>query len=84
MSLLLKVVAEVIGPMMASFELRPCDLAEQDSLRPESSQEHPPGSIGGVPSATLRTSSSTPRIKPFVMRQICEALRSHGAPGQAG
>ena len=23
-------------------------------------------------------------IKPFVMRWICEALRSHGTPGQAG
>jgi hypothetical protein len=44
----LKVVAEVIGPVMASFQLRPCDLAEQDSLRPEISQEHPPGSIAGV------------------------------------
>jgi hypothetical protein len=30
-------------------------------LRPESSQEHPPGSVAGVPSASLRTGSSTPR-----------------------
>jgi hypothetical protein len=46
--MLLKVVAEAIGPVMASFELGPCNLAERDSLRPESSQEHPPGSIAGV------------------------------------
>jgi hypothetical protein len=30
MLLLLKVVAEVIDPVMASFELGPCDMAEQD------------------------------------------------------
>jgi hypothetical protein len=29
MSLLLKVVAELIDPVMASFELGPCDMAEQ-------------------------------------------------------
>src|SRR5271155_4744846 len=32
MSLLLKVVAELIDPVMASFELGPCDMAEQDSM----------------------------------------------------
>jgi hypothetical protein len=32
MSLLLKVVAEVIDPVMASFELGPCDMAEQDKI----------------------------------------------------
>ena len=30
MSLLLKVVAEVIDPVVAFFELGPCDMAEQD------------------------------------------------------
>jgi hypothetical protein len=30
MSLLLKVVAELIDPVMASFELGPCDMAEPD------------------------------------------------------
>jgi hypothetical protein len=47
MSLLLKVVAEAIGPVMASFELGPCNLAERDSLRPESSQEHPQEALPG-------------------------------------
>jgi len=32
MSLLLKVVAELIDPVMASFELGPCDMAEQDKI----------------------------------------------------
>jgi hypothetical protein len=32
MSLLLKVVAEALDPAMASFELGPCDLAEQDKI----------------------------------------------------
>jgi hypothetical protein len=32
MSLLLKVVAEIIDPVMASFELGPCDLAEQEKI----------------------------------------------------
>jgi hypothetical protein len=68
MSLLLKVVAEVIGPVMASFELGPCDLAERDKI-----------AAGKLLRASARKhcrGPSTPRIKPFVMRQICEALRS--------
>jgi hypothetical protein len=32
MSLLLKVVAEIIDPVMAPFEVGPCDLAEQDKI----------------------------------------------------
>jgi hypothetical protein len=32
MSLLLKVVAEGIDPVMASFELGLCDMAEQDRI----------------------------------------------------
>jgi hypothetical protein len=32
MSLLSKVVAEVIDPVMASFELGSCDMAEQDKI----------------------------------------------------
>jgi hypothetical protein len=35
-------------------------------LQSESPQEHLPGSIAGVPSATLGTGSSTPRLRPFV------------------
>jgi hypothetical protein len=42
----------------------------------ESSGEHLPKIIAGVPSATLGTGSSTPRHKPSFMRQICAALRS--------
>jgi hypothetical protein len=38
------------------------------SLRPESSQEHLPTSIAGVPSATLGTGSSTPRHKALCLR----------------
>jgi len=45
-------------------------------LRLESSKEHPLTDITGVLSATLGTGSSTTRQKPFVIRQICAALRS--------
>src|SRR5258708_1523811 len=49
--------------------LRGCDFFNFPcSLWLESSEEHLPTSIAGVPSATLRTSSSTARHKPSIMR----------------
>ncbi len=38
MSLLLKVVAEGIDPVMASFELGLCNMAEQDTVARESAE----------------------------------------------
>ena len=37
-----------------------------------------------APANKHRRGPSTSRYKRFFMRQICEALRSHGMPGQAG
>ena len=60
MSLLLKVVAELVDPAMASLELGPCDMAESFQSRQSGPPYSPDVFLRGEPDRKTQKSYSSP------------------------
>ncbi len=82
MSLLLKVVAELVDPAMASFELGPCDLAESFQSRQSGmfSSKEKLGSCSAAPGPGSQTDTLVATMAETIDSAIIAGRESrHGA-----